>query len=104
MEIVTGHHWVAQRIPDDSYAVCANRVSIQQVDFNNTDEFMWSEGIQEFVEKNHLNTDKTGWNFRHIFGTDNLKDRHYNTPRGLVKSTSTQKFNKIQKMVNYLSS
>lgn len=81
MEIVTGHHWVAQRIPDDSYAVCANRVSIQQVDFNNSDEFMWSEGIQEFVEKNHLNTDKTGWNFRHIFGTDNLKDRHYNTPR-----------------------
>jgi len=42
---------------------------------------MWSEGIQEFVEANHLNTDKTGFNFRHIFGSDNLKDRHYNTPR-----------------------
>ncbi|MQS89861.1 C69 family dipeptidase [Companilactobacillus mishanensis] len=81
MEIVTGHHWVAQRIPDDSYAVAANRVSIQQVDFDDPSQFMWSEGIQEFVEANHLNTDKTGWNFRHIFGTDNLKDRHYNTPR-----------------------
>ncbi|MFC6323893.1 C69 family dipeptidase [Companilactobacillus baiquanensis] len=81
MEIVTGHHWVAQRIPDDSYAVAANRVSIQQVDFNDPKQFMWSDGIQEFVENNHLNTDKTGWNFRHIFGTDNVKDRHYNTPR-----------------------
>ena len=50
MEIVTGHHWVAQRIPDDSYAVAANQVAIQQVDFNNPDNFMWSEGIQEFVE------------------------------------------------------
>lgn len=81
MEIVTGHHWVAQRIPDDSYAVCANRVSIQQVDFNDPAQFMWSDGIQEFVEKNHLNVDKTGFNFRHIFGSDTLKDRHYNTPR-----------------------
>ncbi|UQS82087.1 C69 family dipeptidase [Bombilactobacillus folatiphilus] len=81
MEIVTGHHWVAQRIPDDAYAIAANRVSIQQVDFTNAIEFMWSEGIQEFVSENHLNPDQTGWNFRHIFGTDNQKDRHYNNPR-----------------------
>lgn len=81
MEIVTGHHWVAQRIPDDSYAIAANRVSIQQVDFNDPSQFMWSEGIQEFVEEHHLNIDKTGFDFRHIFGTTNLKDRHYNTSR-----------------------
>lgn len=81
MEIVTGHHWVAQRIPDDAYAVCANQVAIQEVDFDNPDNFMYSDGIQQFVEDNHLNTDKTGFNFRHIFGTDNEKDRHYNTPR-----------------------
>lgn len=81
MEIVTGHHWVAQRIPDDCYAVAANRVSIEQVDFNDSDNFMWSEGIQEFVEKHHLNVDREGFNFRHIFGTYNEKDRHYNTSR-----------------------
>ncbi|TLQ05168.1 C69 family dipeptidase [Pediococcus stilesii] len=81
MEIVTGHHWVAQRIPDDSYAVAANQVAIQQINFNDSDNFMWSEGIQEFVEEHHLNPDKEGWNFRHIFGTDTEKDRHYNTPR-----------------------
>ncbi len=81
MEIVTGHHWVAQRIPDDAYAVAANQVAIQQVDFDDTDNFAWSEGIREFVEEHHLNTDKEGWNFRHIFGTMNEKDRHYNTPR-----------------------
>lgn len=81
MEIVTGHHWVAQRIPDDAYAVAANQVAIQQVDFADTDNFAWSAGIQEFVADNNLNPDKTGWNFRHIFGTMNEKDRHYNTPR-----------------------
>lgn len=81
MEIVTGHHWVAQRIPDNAYAIAANRVSIQQVDFDNPQEFMWSDQIQDFVSAHHLNTDQTGWNFRHIFGTDNQKDRHYNNPR-----------------------
>lgn len=81
MEIVTGHHWVAQRIPDDAYAVTANQVAIQQVAFNDPDNFMYSAGIQEFVTKNHLNPDQDGWNFRHIFGTSTEKDRHYNTPR-----------------------
>ncbi|WP_143463580.1 C69 family dipeptidase [Levilactobacillus enshiensis] len=81
MEIVTGHHWVAQRIPDDAYAVAANQVAIQQVTFDDPDNFMYSEGIQEFVTENHLNPDQNGWNFRHIFGTSTEKDRHYNTPR-----------------------
>ncbi|WEV50460.1 C69 family dipeptidase [Lactobacillus sp. ESL0731] len=81
MEIVTGHHWVAQRIPDDAYAIAANRVSIEQVDFSDPDNFMWSDGIQEFVTAHHLNTDHEGWNFRHIFGTYTEQDRHYNTNR-----------------------
>ena len=81
MEIVTGHHWVAQRIPDDAYAIAANRVSIEQVDFADTKNFMWSEGIQEFVADHNLNVDHQGWNFRHIFGTYSEQDRFYNTNR-----------------------
>ena len=81
MEIVTGHLWLAQRIPDDAYAVVANEVAIQEVDFNDTDNFQWADGIREFVDEHHLNPDKNGWNLRHIFGTFNEKDRHYNTPR-----------------------
>ncbi|MFC6170963.1 C69 family dipeptidase [Loigolactobacillus jiayinensis] len=81
MEIVTGHQWVAVRIPDDCYAVAANQIAIQNIDFNDPDNFMWADGIQEFVADNQLNPDETGWNFRHIFGTDTEKDHHYNTPR-----------------------
>ncbi|WP_461239809.1 C69 family dipeptidase [Paucilactobacillus sp. N302-9] len=81
MEIVTGHHWVAQRIPDDAYAATGNRVAIQEIDFNDPDNFMYSNGIQKFVTEHHLNPDKTGWNFRHIFGTATEFDQHYNTPR-----------------------
>lgn len=81
MEIPTGHHWVAVRIPDDCYAVAPNRVCIEQVDFNDADHFMWSSGIEEFVQENHLNPDYEGFNFRHIFGTYTELDRIYNTPR-----------------------
>ncbi len=81
LETGAGHQWVAARVPDDSYAICPNIMVIQNVDFNDPDNFMYSEGIQEFVEKHHLNPDHEGWNFRHIFGTYTEQDRHYNTNR-----------------------
>lgn len=46
MEIVTGHHWVAQRIPDDAYAATGNRVAIRTVDFNDPNNFFY--GLMEF--------------------------------------------------------
>lgn len=81
MEIPCGHHWVAQRIPDDHCCVIANQVSQQEIDFSDSDNFMWSEGIQEFVEENHLNPAPDTWNFRRIFGTSSRLDRRYNTSR-----------------------
>ena len=81
MEIVTGHQWVAVRIPDDCYAVAANQIAIEEIDFNDPDNYMCADGIQEFVANNQLNPDADRWNFRHIFGTNTEKDHHYNTPR-----------------------
>ncbi len=81
MEVVTGHQWVAVRIPDDCYAVTPNQVAIEDIDFDDPDNYMWADGIQEFVEEHQLNPDHDRWDFRHIFGTSTQKDRHYNTPR-----------------------
>lgn len=81
MEIATGHQWVAVRIPDDCYAIAANQIAIEQIDFDDHDNYMWSPNIQEFVNLHCLNPDKDQWNFRHIFGTNTQKDHHYNTPR-----------------------
>ena len=39
-EIGSGHYWVAQQIPADSYAVVANQLSIQEIDFSDHDNFM----------------------------------------------------------------
>ena len=80
MEIGSGHQWVAERIPDDSYAVVANQLAIQEIDFN-SDNFMYSEGIRDFVYNNKLWPEDRPFNFREIFGTHDDSDLHYNTPR-----------------------
>lgn len=77
----SGHYWVAQRIPDDSYAVVANQLAIQEIDFNDLDNFMFHPGIQDFVAANHLNPAKEGFNFRQIFGTADRSDAIYSEPR-----------------------
>lgn len=81
MEIGSGHQWVAERIPDDSYAVVANQLAIQQVDFQDKDNFLFAQGIQQFVKSNQLWPSDRPFNFREIFGTHNDTDLHYNTPR-----------------------
>lgn len=81
MEIATGHQWVAQRIPDDSYAVVANQTAIQEIDPDDKDNFMLASHLIEFIDKYHLNTGFDTINFRNIFGTQTVFDHHYNTPR-----------------------
>lgn len=80
MEIVSGHHWVAQRIPDDAYAVVANQLAIEDVDFDSPD-FLTSPQLRQFVQSHRLNPDGGRFNSRHIFGTHSDQDAHYNTPR-----------------------
>lgn len=81
MEIPTGHHWVAQKLPENAVAVAPNQVCIEAVDFNDPEQFMWSPGLQEFVAEHHLNPEPETFNFRHIFGTYDESDRIYNTAR-----------------------
>nr|SFZ88136.1 Dipeptidase [Loigolactobacillus rennini] len=81
LETGSGHHWVAQRIPDDAYAVVANQLAIQVVDFNDPAQFMSSKGIRHFALSHHLWQTNTPFNFREIFGTHSEDDAIYNTPR-----------------------
>lgn len=81
LETAGGHQWVAQRIPDDAYAIAPNNMCIQEIDFDDSDNFMYATGIQEFVEKYHLNPYPGKFNFRKIFATEDEADAYYNTPR-----------------------
>lgn len=81
METGAGHYWVAQRIPDDAYAVVANQLAIQEIDRADHENFMYAKGIRDFVVDNQLASMDNGLNFREVFGTADLSDQHYNTPR-----------------------
>lgn len=76
-----GHQWVAQRIPDDAYAIAPNIMCIEEIDFNDPDNFMFAHQIKNFVEEHHLNPNPGTFNFRNIFGTQDEADAYYNTPR-----------------------
>ena len=54
---------------------------IQEVDFNDSDHFMYSPDLKEFVAHHHLNDQPHTFNFRNIAGTHSDWDSHYNTPR-----------------------
>ncbi|MFT9450787.1 C69 family dipeptidase [Liquorilactobacillus ghanensis] len=81
LEIATGHYWAAQRIPDNCYAVVANQLAIQNIDFNDPLNFLTAKGLKQFVLNNHLNSSRSNFNFREIFGTQDQSDTVYNTPR-----------------------
>lgn len=82
LETAAGHQWVAARIPDNSYAICPNIMVIQQVNFSDPDNFMYSSTIFDFVKNHHLNSAQNdSFNFRDIFGTKDEADAFYNTPR-----------------------
>ncbi|CAM3243698.1 C69 family dipeptidase [Lactiplantibacillus plajomi] len=81
METGAGHYWVAQRIPDDAYAVVANQLAIQEIDLSDHDNFMYAKEIRNFVLDNQLASMDNGLNFREVFGTADVSDQHYNTPR-----------------------
>lgn len=81
MEIGSGHYWVAQRIPDQAYAVVGNQLAIQEIDFNDPANFMYHPGIMDFVNDHHLNPHPDRFNFRQIFGTATQADAIYSTPR-----------------------
>ncbi|AGH81336.1 dipeptidase [Psychromonas sp. CNPT3] len=68
-EIGSGHHWIAVRVPDDSYAMIANGLRVHGVDLNSKD-VMHSKDLVAFVKKHKLlkNVDPKSFNFAKAFG------------------------------------
>lgn len=81
MEIGSGHQWVAQRVPRDTYAMIPNQLSIEKVDFKDTKNFMYSKDLPKFAKKYHLLEKDGTLNWRQAFGTNDEDDAKYNRPR-----------------------
>lgn len=76
MEIGSGHHWIAVKVPDDSYLIVANSMRIHDVDLEDTENVRCSKNIYEFVKNNHLldDPDKKSFNFSAAFGFQEKMD------------------------------
>ncbi|MDD7728095.1 MAG: C69 family dipeptidase [Clostridia bacterium] len=86
LETIGGHHWIARRVPDDTYVVMPNQLGLDQFDledaFGEQKEYMCSPDMREFIEKNHLDLSLDGkLNPRDAFGSHDDSDHVYNTPR-----------------------
>ncbi|MDN3610420.1 C69 family dipeptidase [Vibrio ostreicida] len=69
MEIGSGHHWIAVRVPDEQYVVIANGKRIHGVSLNSP-ETLCSDGLFSFTQTHSLLDDpvETDFNFAKAFG------------------------------------
>ncbi|MEE0954386.1 MAG: C69 family dipeptidase [Eubacterium sp.] len=90
-ESIGGHHWMAKRVPDDSYVVMPNQLGIDEFDMNDAfgdrEEHLCSADLREFIRDNHLDLsmhkeeDEGILDSRAAFGSHEDADHVYNTPR-----------------------
>ena len=52
VEVYTGHHWAAVKMPEDKVAVFGNHFNLRGVDTNDTENVMFSPGLVEFAVTN----------------------------------------------------
>ena len=94
-ESIGGHHWMAKKVPDNSYVVVPNQLGVDSFDFTDAlgeqNEHMCSADLVEFVTENHLNltpheegyslADEQHFDTRAAFGSHDDSDHTYNTCR-----------------------
>jgi dipeptidase len=85
LETIGGHHWMARRVRDEEYVVMPNQLGIDSFSFDDAygekKEYMCSDDLKEFMEKNHLDVSQDEFDPRGTFGSHDDADHVYNTPR-----------------------
>lgn len=58
IETLGGHHWIARRVPDDTYCIIANQLSLDYFDLKDAygaqKNFMCSADLVDWMKANHL--------------------------------------------------
>lgn len=52
--------WCAVKIPDNAFFVCANRCRINEIDFDDPENYMWSPNLKQFAIDNGLWSEESG--------------------------------------------
>lgn len=65
-----GAHWAARRVPDDQVFTGANRSRIGVIDFNDTENFMWSTDITALAKELGWWSEGEDFNFTALFNPE----------------------------------
>lgn len=76
-----GAIWVAQRIPDDHVAACTNMFTIREVDFNDADNFMYSESMTRVAKAQGWWKEGTPFDFTGIYSAGEYLNQYYSGRR-----------------------
>lgn len=89
LETIGGHHWIARRVPDDSYVIMPNQLGLDTFDLEDAlgkgENYLCSADLKVFIEKHNLDLSLDGnINPRDAFGSHSDADHVYNTPRAWI--------------------
>lgn len=76
-----GAIWAARRVPDDHVVVCANRSRIGVIDFDDKENFMFSENVTDLAKDMGWWTPGTEFNFSKAYNPDPYGSAHYQSLR-----------------------
>lgn len=80
-----GSAWLAVRVPDDCYLIQSNGYRINEIDWDDTENVLYSEGLREFViSKGLWNPEEGPFNWARTFGRKFLEEPstyYYNSRR-----------------------
>lgn len=83
IEIPREGQWAAKRVPDDGYAMMANCFRIGEIDFDDNENFMWSEDVVNFAVERGWYDPASGepFNFAETYGNPSVLAGKWNTRR-----------------------
>ncbi|MFZ2053882.1 MAG: C69 family dipeptidase [Candidatus Aminicenantales bacterium] len=82
MEIAIGGIWAAQRVPDDSFVVLANRFRLQEVDLGDTSRVLSSPNLVDYAkQKGWYDPAQGPFNFSRAYGAPEGIRSTYNSRR-----------------------
>ena len=77
LEIAPGGYWVAKRVEDDEVEFRPNAFGVQEVDFQDTKRYLYSENLKERAIEDGLYEQEKVFNFDVIFSADSSVSEYY---------------------------
>ncbi|MDZ7738516.1 MAG: C69 family dipeptidase [Bacteroidales bacterium] len=94
LSVVRGKHWLAMRIPDNHVVYLPNFYIIEEIDFDDSDNYLYSDGLKEYAVTRNWHKEENGeFNFREAYGNERSAESISNIGRmwiGVNKMSPTE--------------